>query len=157
MKKKAHFSPCRKYRYTLGRIWNYKKDYVCFVCLNPSTADENYDDPTIRRCVRFADTWGFGGMIMVNLFAFRATKPKDMFAEKEPVGEWNDTYIHGVSSCAAFTIMAWGVHGGYLGRDKDVKKLLSRPKHIALSKDGHPRHPLYLKKALEPIEPKVDK
>ena len=151
MEKGAYFSPCRKYRYTLERIWNQKKDYVCFVCLNPSTADENYDDPTIRRCIRFVDSWGFGGLIMVNLFAFRATKPKDMFAAKEPIGPWNDTYIEGVSSCAAFTIMAWGNNGNYLNRDKEVEPLLSRSKHIILTKAGHPGHPLFLGKHLKPV------
>ena len=153
MEKSACFSPCLKYRYTLKRIWNQKKDYICFVCLNPSTADENFDDPTIRRCVGFIDSWGFGGLIMVNLFAFRATKPKDMLAAKEPIGPHNDIYIEGASACAAFTIMAWGTKGNYLNRDKEVMTFLSRPKHIILTKDGHPGHPLFLRKSLKPLTP----
>jgi len=80
MKSHATFSPCRKYRYSLFRIWDEDKSLVLFIGLNPSTADEKEDDPTIRRCINFAKQWGwgYGGLIMGNLFSFRATQPSDL-------------------------------------------------------------------------------
>jgi hypothetical protein len=78
IKKSAIFSACQTYRYSLTRIWNDKKKPIIFIGLNPSTADENNDDPTIRKCVHYSYQWGFGGLIMVNLFAFRATLPNDL-------------------------------------------------------------------------------
>lgn len=78
MDKSAIFSDCRIYRYSLSRIWNLTKDFVSFVCLNPSTADERNDDPTVRRCIRYAADWGAGGMVMLNLYAYRSTDPKKL-------------------------------------------------------------------------------
>ena len=93
MKKGAHFSTCRRYRYRLWRIWDENKPFVLFICLNPSTADENEDDPTIRRCVRFARDWDYGGMVMVNLFAFRATDPSELYNADEQIGQNNSKEI----------------------------------------------------------------
>jgi hypothetical protein len=149
MNKGAIFSPCRKYRYTLTRIWTDKKPFALFVCLNPSTADENKDDPTIRRCIRFAESWGYGGLVMCNLFAYRSTDPKALYQIDHKVGpmveNWN--YVKVQSQEAGVTVAAWGVHGtlkdagGYA-----LKELLSNPHYLALTKGGHPKHPLYLKK-----------
>lgn len=152
MTKNAIFSPNRKYRYMLSRIWLPSKGLACFVCLNPSTADEKTDDPTIRRCIQFADSWGYGGIVMVNLFAFRATKPKQLFLEREPIGFENDHYINNESGFARITIAAWGVAGKYQHRDKAVMPLLTDPHYLTLTKDGHPGHPLFLKKDLKPIQ-----
>lgn len=147
----AEFSPDRIYRYSLWRFWKKDSGYVAFVCLNPSTADECKDDPTIVRCVNYAKEWGYGGLIMVNLFAFRATKPKDMFAVKNPIGSDNDFHLRNVSNKSGITIAAWGINGGYLNRDKSVMKILKNPQCLGLTKAGFPKHPLFLKKNLKPI------
>ena len=81
----AVFSPCRTYRYALSRVWAADKPYALFIGLNPSTADETLDDPTIRRCIDFAKRWGYGGLVMANLFAYRATDPAVMKRAAEPV------------------------------------------------------------------------
>ena len=123
---------------------------MAFVCLNPSTADEVQDDPTVRRCIRYAKDWGYGGMAMLNLFAFRATDPEAMKRAKDPVGPENDIYLSEWSAGARVTVCAWGAQGVFLGRDKEVLPLLHRPHYLALTADGQPRHPLYLKAALKP-------
>jgi hypothetical protein len=148
----ADFSSDRKYRYSLTRIWDRKKGHVLFVCLNPSTADESVDDPTIRRCIRFAESWGFGGMVMVNLFAFRATVPKEMMACKEPVGTANTFYWRVEHEAASITIVAWGVRGSYKGIDKEFMYYVGdEVSCLGTTKEGQPKHPLYLKKTLKPI------
>lgn len=145
------------YRYLLVRQWNTKRRGWCaFIGLNPSTADASQDDPTIRRCVGFADDWGYGTLLMVNLFAFRATQPEVMMAcdPVDPIGPENNEYLRDVMRRSGIVIAAWGTDGGYRRRDAAVKALL-RPLgklyHLGLTKDGHPRHPLYLKKDLKPI------
>ncbi len=141
----ATISPCLKYRYELHRKWSDGGKYVAFIGLNPSTADANKDDPTIRRCIGFAKAWKFKGLIMANLFAYRATDPKDMKAASDPVGIDNNIFLDRVARDAGLVIAAWGVHGTHLGRDQEVRKLLPRLHHLGLTKDGHPKHPLYLK------------
>ena len=91
----AVFSPCRTYRYALSRVWAADKPYALFIGLNPSTADETLDDPTIRRCIDFAKRWGYGGLVMANLFAYRATNPSEMKAATDPVGVANDEWLIG--------------------------------------------------------------
>ncbi len=93
MKTDANLSECRKYRYALWRTWDKSKPYAMFIGLNPSTADETENDPTINRCINYSKDWGFGGLCMVNLFAFRATDPSDMMASKDPIGSDNDDWI----------------------------------------------------------------
>jgi hypothetical protein len=122
-----------------------------FVGLNPSTADETQDDPTIRRCVAFAKTWGYSAMCMTNLFAFRATLPKDMKAAIDPIGPDNDEYLFKIAYEAGIIVAAWGANGVYKGRDMEVRALLPALHCLALTKEGHPGHPLYLKKTLVPI------
>lgn len=143
--------PEQEYRYTLWRVWGDEANFVQFVGLNPSTADETVDDPTIRRCVNFAKDWGYGALCMTNLFAYRATQPKDMKAAGDPVGPQNDLYLSEVSREAGLVIAAWGAHGGFLGRDLAVWHLIPEMKCLMLTKDGHPRHPLYLKADLKPV------
>lgn len=147
----AEFSADRVYRYSLWRFWNKHIGYVAFVCLNPSTADEEKNDPTVRRCIDYAHAWGFGGLIMLNLFAFRATDPKELYSVEDPIGPDNDFHLRTASSNAGMTIVAWGTHGDYLKRAKSVLGLLTKPYCIALTKDGAPKHPLYLKKYLKPM------
>lgn len=140
----ATFSPCRRYRYTLWRRWG-DGPYANFVGLNPSTADETQDDPTIRRCIRFAREWGYGALCMTNLFAFRATDPKVMLAEPAPIGPQNDDWLRASGIDAGIVIAAWGAHGGHHNRDEAVLGMFANMHHLGLTKDGKPRHPLYLR------------
>ena len=151
LEKSAIFSPDRIYRYSLSRTWNIEKPFVAFIGLNPSTADENIDDPTVRRCMGYATDWHFGGMVMLNLFAYRSTDPNQLQKVKDPIGPENDIYIRFNSKLAGLIIVAWGIRGDYLSRDLVVLNFLKRPYCLALSKNGAPRHPLYLRKDLEPI------
>ena len=144
----ATFSDCRKFRYSLWRLWDRRKNYVNFVCLNPSTADETHDDPTIRRCINFAQSWGYGGMYMTNIYAYRTTYPKELLSHSEVVGPENNKYLELVSLGAALTIAAWGNHGAVRG--DNVLKILSRPHYLSMTKLGEPSHPLYLNKDLKP-------
>ena len=154
MERKTILSTCRKYRYCLWREWDSANPaYAMFVGLNPSTADELKDDPTIRRCVNYAKDWGYGALCMVNLFAFRATEPSVMKAQAAPVGTMNDDWILKLANDAGVIIAAWGSHGTHLKRDEAVKKLLmNKLWYLKLTKDGAPGHPLYLKKTLKPIK-----
>lgn len=140
----AVLSPCRTYRYELWRRWSNAPACV-FVGLNPSTADETNDDPTIRKCVGYAKRWGYGSLCMVNLFAFRATQPKDMLAAADPVGPENDATLQRLARSAAIIIAAWGNDGGHLGRDKVVIEMLPALHCLKRNKDGSPAHPLYLR------------
>lgn len=146
------FSPDRVYRYTLHRRWGEGDRAVQFIGLNPSTADEVANDPTVRRCINYARAWGFDRMVMTNLFAFRATDPKVMKAFSRPVGGNNDKILFDAAKQSAMTVCCWGTHGKHLIRDYAVKFLLRRfdVHYLKLTKDGHPQHPLYLRKDLEP-------
>ena len=117
-----------------------------FIGLNPSTADETMDDPTIRRCIVFAKSWGYAGLCMTNLFAYRATYPKDMKAIEDPIGGMNDYYLKMLAENAGQIIAAWGVDGAFRGRDQQVRAIIAGMDCLGFTKDGHPRHPLYLKK-----------
>jgi hypothetical protein len=155
----ATVSPCGLYRYDLTRVWRPDLDRVVFCMLNPSTADGTQDDPTIRRCVGFADAWGYGGLVVVNLFALRATDPKQIFehyyTKGSPVGPDNDRVLLDRTANAPLVVAAWGVHGVMLLRDERVRRLFReanvRLHHLGITKDGHPRHPLYLKADCRPI------
>ena len=150
MIKSATLSDCRTYRYSLSRTWDNSKAYVLFIGLNPSTADENKDDPTIRRCIDYAKSWGFGGLKMVNLFAYRATLPSDLKKADFPIGVDNDKHIKELSSSASITIVAWSNDGSYLNRDKEVLELIKNPMCLNINKPRQPSHPLYQKKDLKP-------
>ncbi len=150
----ARFSDCRAYRYTLWRRWVDGcplSRMVAFIGLNPSTADETVNDPTVKRCINFADHWGYDGMVMLNLFALRATEPSVMKASRDPVGSSNDEAIVKVVASAAETVFAWGVHGQHHDRSKDVLSMIrlmpSLPitSHLGRTLAGHPKHPLYLR------------
>jgi len=145
------FSPCRKYRYTLWRWWNKSKPYASFICLNPSTADEISDDNTVRRCINYSKDWGYGGFLMLNIFAFRATDPKVMKAQEDPIGPDNDMWIKKLAKDAGVVVAAWGSHGAYMDRGEHVKNMIPGLKCLKRTKSGQPQHPLYLKKDLRPI------
>ena len=146
----AVFSPCRTYRYALSRVWAADKPYALFIGLNPSTADETLDDPTIRRCIDFAKRWGYGGLVMANLFAYRATDPAVMKRAAEPVGELNDPWLIALAAQAGVVIAAWGEHGAFGQRSAQVCQLIPQLHYLQLNKSGEPRHPLYLKRTLVP-------
>lgn len=148
-------SPCRIYRYTLWRDWTDlltpATGYAMFIGLNPSTADETNDDPTIRRCVAFAKAWGYDSLCMTNLFAYRATDPADMMRAAEPVGPENDRLLREMAASAGVVVAAWGTLGVYRNRASDVRRMLPHLSCLRLTKDGHPGHPLYLPQTLRPV------
>jgi hypothetical protein len=150
--KNATFSDCRKYRYALSRTWNGKKKTILFIGLNPSTADEKIDDPTIRRCINYAQNWGYGSLLMVNLFAYRATLPTELKNVKNPIGNDNDLHILELSKKADLAVAAWGNEGTLLNRDKEIKKILPNLMCLKINKSGQPAHPLYQKKDLKLIK-----
>lgn len=145
----AVYSPCERYRYLLTRVWEPAGKRALFVMLNPSTATEFQNDPTVERCERRARALGFGAFRVTNIFAFRATDPRVMRAEADPVGPQNDAAIRdSARDWADMVVCAWGTHGAHLGRGAAVEALLratGRPLFtLGLSKDGHPKHPLYI-------------
>ncbi len=148
----AVLSNDRKYRYSLFRDWEGAEGYVMFIGLNPSTADETKDDPTIRRCIGFAREWGYGALCMVNLFAFRATNPADMKEAFDPIGKENDSTLLELADGAEIVVAAWGIKGSWLNRDKEVQSLIPYMFHLGLTKEGYPKHPLYLPKITRPIK-----
>ena len=152
MKAGAKFSIDRKYRYALWRIWNNSKPKAMFVGLNPSTADEIANDPTVRRCIGFAQSWGYGGLLMANIFAYRATDPKEMQRAKSPVGLKNNHWLRKLSQEAAIVICAWGDGGGFMGRGKKVLGMLDNIHCLKMNKSGFPTHPLYQPKSAKPIK-----
>lgn len=152
MIKDTIFSPCREYRYTLYREWGEGNRIVAFVGLNPSTADEIKNDPTVTRCINYAKKWGYSGMYMMNIFAYRATDPRVMKAHSEPIGSENDHYLSLVAREADIVVAAWGTHGKHLNRGQAVKNLIPGLHCLRITKDGHPSHPLYLPSDLVPIE-----
>lgn len=147
------FSPDRLHRYTLWREFDLScREYVQFIGLNPSTADEVQDDPTVRRCIDFAKRWGFGALCMTNLFAYRATDPDVMKAAVDPVGPDNDAWLARIAIGAGLVVAAWGNHGEFMGRDRAVAALLPRLMCLGTTKTGAPRHPLYIKGTTTPIQ-----
>ncbi|HCG6550620.1 TPA: DUF1643 domain-containing protein [Vibrio parahaemolyticus] len=152
MKKTAKLSDCRTYRYELWRTWDDSKPYAMFIGLNPSTADETEDDPTIRRCINFAKSWGYGGLCMANLFAYRATQPEDMKRTSDPIGNQNDETLILLAQNAGVIVGAWGNDGVFLNRSEDVRALIPDLSVLKVNKSGEPAHPLYLKSTLTPIK-----
>ncbi len=145
----ATFSNCRNYRYSLTRIWEKNKSIVLFIGLNPSTADDKIDDPTIRRCINYANDWGFGGLLMVNLFAYSTTTPSKLKLTKYPIGKENDKHIIELSKRAKLSVAAWGNFGSLQNRDKEVIKLIPNLMCLKINKSGQPAHPLYQKKNIK--------
>ncbi|MBX9686722.1 MAG: DUF1643 domain-containing protein [Candidatus Obscuribacterales bacterium] len=143
----AVFDDTGKYRYRLWRRWQPGLPSLCFVMLNPSTADATINDPTIARCVSMAERWGFGAIEVVNLFAYRSTKPRDLWQAEDPVGEHNDEHIKRALLHSQACVLAWGnLPASRLERSKKVLKILGKKKTycLGLTKLNQPRHPLYL-------------
>jgi len=148
----AVYSDCEHYRYLLTRVWDETKPRALFVMLNPSTATEVQNDPTVERCERRARALGFGAFRVTNIFAWRATDPKEMRAQADPVGPENDTAILESVAWAGGPgdriVCAWGAHGAHLGRGVAVERLLRATgrelHHLGLTRAGDPKHPLYI-------------
>ena len=151
------FSECKTYRYALRRTFanitrRSHAKYVAWIMLNPSTADESNNDPTIERCERYARRWGYDGIIIANLFALRSTDPKALYEHPDPIGPDNDLYIHSAALASDLLIAEWGVHSKLKKREETVLSLLRHDNLYALkvTKGGHPSHPLYLRSDLKP-------
>jgi len=191
MIKGAYFSKCRTYRYALWRLWHDQENmieingvkfprngYVMWIGLNPSTADESVDDPTIRRCISFTKSWGYDGMFMVNLFTYRATDPNEMLAQfsvradgQNIVGEYmnrsspvggckNAQVVYHLQKKCALVVAAWGANQNLIVKDRassmcswfvDEKCPIDRDLHcVAMTMDFSPGHPLYVSAAAQP-------
>jgi len=144
----AVFSECQRYRYRLWRYWNRAKPTLCFLMLNPSTADDVSNDPTVERCQRRALAMGFGGLEVVNIFAFRSTRPIVLQSLEDPVGPENDQAILAACASSGMVICAWGDDGKLRRRSEAVRMLLEgagiTPYALAVNLSGEPKHPLYV-------------
>ena len=145
----AELSDCGEYRYRLSRIWDPKKPPLTFVMLNPSTADMMTDDPTIRRCMGFGQREQAGGIVVVNLYGYRATKPFDLFQASDPIGAANDRWLLNACLAPGKVVCAWGANAPH-PRSFHVKDLLREHRvklHcLGTTNAGAPRHPLYLRR-----------
>ncbi len=140
----ATFSDCRTWRYQLWRIWEPEKPSILFIGLNPSTADETQDDPTIRKCIGFAKRWGYGSYLMANLFGFRSTDPAGLKTIDDPVGPGNNAAIKNFIRAAKTVVAAWGCHKGIKSRADEVLAMIPDPQCIRITEGGYPGHPLYI-------------
>lgn len=153
----AEFDPSRVYRYRLWRIWNDALPYCAFIGLNPSTADETEGDPTIRRCINFSASWGYGGYYMLNIWALRSTDPAGLYTHATPNGPEgvNDQTIRYIAKAAGLVLAAWGEHGKYRERGNQVRDMLQAAgvnlHYLKLNKSKQPMHPLYASSTLKPL------
>lgn len=153
MNKTAIIDNTGKYRYLLSRTWDEDLPPAVFIMLNPSTADAEADDPTIKRCINFAKAWDCGGIKVVNVFAYRATNPKELFKAQNPIGIENERHIRESIINPGLIVLAWGssctkLKSGY----EKVKEILKDSKTccLGITKDGFPKHPLYLSNTTMP-------
>ncbi len=155
IRKSATISDCGKYRYDLRRVWDDNNRQVLWIMLNPSTADADQDDNTITRCIRFSQEWGYGGLVVVNLFALRATYPSELKRHQDPIGPNNDEYLAKWAGKARFVVAAWGANGVYKERGREVMKRLIKYDFkihcLKVTKNGQPGHPVRLKADTEAI------
>lgn len=156
----AAYSRCRKFRYSLirrfGKPRASRSQRVAFIGLNPSTATERQNDPTVRRCIGFALRWGFREFVMLNAFAFRSTDPRGLRTVRDPVGRPNDDSIRRWARSSGLVVCCWGTHAAYQDRDATLRARLQdwgvRPRCFGRTQAGYPRHPLYLRADAELIE-----
>lgn len=150
----AIFSASGRFRYWLTREIAGRGPTVAFVMLNPSTADAEQLDPTVRRCVGYARAWSAARLIVVNIFALRSTDPRALYNTLDPVGPENESYVRRAAREADTIVCAWGAHGGHLDHGATAYRWLreadARPQALAVTKQGHPAHPLYLRADLTP-------
>jgi len=150
MKRDAKFSADKQYRYLLTRVWDDELPVVTFVGLNPSYADDVEDDPTTKRCIEFAKKWRFGGIKLVNLFAYISTDRSVLKRVPDPIGAENNQFI--VSTCrdSDLVVVAWGNDGALFGRASEVRTMLPVMMCLDINKSGEPKHPLYVKSDVLP-------
>ncbi len=145
----AVFDESGRYRYALWRAWSDDYPRIVFIMLNPSTADGEKNDPTIRRCIGFAHVWQFGSMEVVNLFAYRATDASELLRVDDPVGAENNRFLIQAIERCSIVIAGWGTKGSLLERDCQVMQLLTDMMKnvycLGITKNGCPRHPLYMR------------
>lgn len=153
----AIFSDCRKYRYRLWREWDASLPTVAFFMLNPSTADDVKNDPTIARCVKRAILLGYGRLEVINLFAFRSTNPARLRTADDPIGPDNVGHIKDVFAASSVVICGWGKHGGLRNMSEFMVKFMKtfypgKAYFLRLNLDGSPAHPLYIPYDVRPVE-----
>lgn len=150
----AVYSECERYRYALTRVWDANSKRVTFVMLNPSKANEVSNDPTVERCERRARALGYGAFRVTNIFAWRDTDPMAMRKAKRPEGPDNPRVLREAAIWADDIIAAWGAHGSHREQGPKIAALLKAMDtplyHLGLTKDGHPRHPLYISYKTQP-------
>lgn len=153
IQRSAVISECGTYRYALWRRWEEGEGQVLFIGLNPSTADAETDDPTLRRCIGFAKRWGYDAVALANLFALRSTDPRGLHQVDDPRGPENERWLRQLIAESGRVVLAWGNHGAYRGMADRVLRLLhavispfALPSfyHFGLTTKGQPKHPLYL-------------
>lgn len=151
----AIFSDDRKDRYALWRIWDKSKSFIMFIGLNPSTANEHKNDPTLTRVIKFANNWGYGGVYMMNLFSFVTAYPEELQINEDLL-EKNNQWLNTISIKCDKIIFAWG---SFKQAEERSKYILERFKGFALeiNKDGSPKHPLYVKSNIEPVKMPIPK
>ena len=145
MERYAQISACGNYRYALERVWDRELSTVLFIGLNPSVADAEVDDPTLNRCIRFATAWGYGGVVMGNLFAYRATNPKELTRVSDPVGPENDEWLMRLRPRVELAVAAWGYRGALHDRATRVAESMGKLHCLGMTRGGAPRHPLYVR------------
>jgi len=149
--KTANFSSCLRYRYNLVRRWRDNSRHILFVGLNPSIADDNIDDPTTRRCIKFAKLWGYGSMELVNLFSYCATDPRDLIHQPDPIGPKNDSWIQKANSRSDITIACWGSFIYAQNRATQITNKIKKLHCLRINRNYSPAHPLYLPLNLRPL------
>lgn len=151
----ALYSDCERYRYSLTRVWDEAALRLTYVMLNPSTATEVQNDPTIERCERRARALGYGGIKITNIFAWRDTDPKNLKRAKHPIGPDNDAIVAAAADWGDLTLCGWGAHGSHHERGAEIATHLRATGQplatLGTSKAGHPRHPLYISYQTQPI------
>jgi hypothetical protein len=149
----AKFSKCRRWRYLLWRCWDPQKPVANFLMLNPSTADEFQLDPSCTRALNYAERWGYGALIVTNVFGWRSTDPSQLKQVKDPVGRGNNAAIMRAAHEADLVVCAWGNHALHLERAQKVVDLLRGVQlhSLRVNGGGQPAHPLYLPGNLRPM------
>ena len=152
----AVISKDSKYRYKLWRIWDESKPLILWIMLNPSTADALYDDKTIKKCTNYTYAWDYGGLYVGNLFAYRATEPKELEFASDPIGLENVRHLYSMRKKCSMILCAWGSFS-MVKYIKEKYYFLEKEELfcLGLNKSGEPKHPLYLKSNIIPIEFKM--
>ena len=149
MKKSAIISDCGTYRYELRRVWDESLPAVLFIGINPSTADHINDDPTVRVCINYAMRWGYGSLVMGNLFAYRSMDRDKL--KDDAIGPDNNLHLRQLIDEAALVLCAWGDHSAIGNRDREVLAMIPEPMCLTILKNGRPGHPLMKSRNLKPI------